>query len=81
MLIRVMLVSSLCLFGFACEKKGSGDQSGSTSASGGNGSITLNENGNTQSASATVKESGKAQEGVVTTPGGAASDKTDASKK
>ena len=68
MLIRCALVLSLCLFGFACEKKGGDDASGGA-AQQGDGQITINEGGQTQTGTATVKDAdpGK-QDGVVSTP-------------
>ena len=72
MLIRFALVLSLCLFGFACEKKGAGSD-----ANGGNGgaTITINEGGKSQPGTATVKDADQGQQvGIVSTPG---SQKTD----
>lgn len=71
MWMRYVLVLSLCLFGFACEKKDDGG-SGSSSASGADqgGKITINEGGKSQPGTATVKDADSGQQkGVVSTPG------------
>ncbi|MDG2423188.1 MAG: hypothetical protein P8M22_04345 [Phycisphaerales bacterium] len=69
MWIRYALVLSLCLFGFACEKK-----DGGSDASGGGkddqGKITVNEGGKTQPGTATVMDADPSQQkGVLSTPG------------
>ncbi|MBG79315.1 MAG: hypothetical protein MK089_06190 [Phycisphaerales bacterium] len=68
MLIRVVLVVSLCLFGFACEKKG-GEEASGGAVKQGDGKITITEGGQTQPGTATVKNADPGQQdGVVSTP-------------
>ncbi|MCH2133392.1 MAG: hypothetical protein MK116_06555 [Phycisphaerales bacterium] len=69
-MMRYVLVLSLCLFGFACEKKddgGSGANGGNAASNG--GKITVNEGGTSQPGTATVKDADPGQQnGVVSTP-------------
>ena len=70
MWIRYALVLSLCLFGFACEKKDDGHGSNGSDGKDGQGKITINEGGKSQPGTATVMDADpKQQKGVVSTPG------------
>ncbi|MEE2906557.1 MAG: hypothetical protein VX527_01870 [Planctomycetota bacterium] len=70
MWIRYALVLSLCLFGFACEKKDDGSGSSGSTGKDGQGKITINEGGKSQPGTATVMDADpKQQKGVVSTPG------------
>ena len=76
MWIRYALVLSLCLFGFACEKKGDGSNGGANANKDTGGKITINEGGKSQPGSATVLDADpKQQKGVVSTPGDKDDDK------
>ena len=75
MWIRYALVLSLCLFGFACEKKDGGADAKGGAAAGGGGTITINEGGKSQPGTATVKDADEGQQvGIVSTPGDKKSD-------
>ena len=76
MLIRCALVLSLCLFGFACEKKDGGSDASGGDAAGSGGTITINEGGKSQPGNATVMDADEGQQaGVISTPGDKKSDK------